>query len=111
MYFNEASPPVEFWISDGIISLATLTSKLNELLHDIDNRKVKKIEFCGDWIDTDGRVKYNHIELKTDEDVKDMWRSFRRMLTKGPIELDVKISRSVDNIIKMMKHPESSDSV
>lgn len=56
-----------------------------------------------DWIDTDGMVKYNLIELKIDEDVKDIWRSFRCRLTKGLIELDVKISRSDDDIIKMIK--------
>lgn len=47
-------------------------SKLNELLPDTENRKVRKIEFHEDCIDTDGMVKYNLIELKTDEDVNDM---------------------------------------
>lgn len=78
-----------------------MTSKLNELLPDTENRKVRKIEFCEDWIDTDGRMKYNLIELKIDEDVKGLWRSSRRRLIKGLIELDAKISRSVDNIIKL----------
>ena len=72
---------------------------------------MRKIEFREDWIDTDGKVKYNLIELKTDEDVKNMWRSFRCRLTKGSIELDAKISRFVDNIMKMMKRPESSGGV
>lgn len=45
-----------------------------------------------------------------DEDVKEMRRSFRRRITKGPIELDAKISRFVDDIMKMMKRPESSGS-
>lgn len=88
-----------------------MTSKLNELLSDTENRKVRKIEFREDLIDIDGRIKYNLIELKIDEDVKDMLRSFRCRLTKGPIELDAKISRSADDIIKMTKHPESYYSV
>lgn len=62
------------------------------------------------WIDTDGRVKYNLVELKTDEYMKDMWRSFSHSITNGPIELDDKISRSVDAIMKMMKRPKSSGS-
>ena len=49
-------------------------------------------------------MKYNFIELKTDEDLIDMWRSFRCRLTKGSIELDAKISRSVDDIIKMLNY-------
>lgn len=56
-------------------------------------------------------VKYNLIDLKTDEDLKAMWRSYQCMLTKGPIEFDATISRFVDDIIKMLKHPESSGSV
>lgn len=56
-------------------------------------------------------MKYNLVEMKTNEDVKDMSRSFRRRITNGSIELDVKISRSVDDIMKMMKHTKSSDSV
>ncbi|CAL5191473.1 unnamed protein product [Lathyrus oleraceus] len=69
------------------------------------------IEFREDWINIDGKVKYNPIELKTDEDVKKMWRSFQCRITKGPIKLDARISRSVDDIMEMLKHPESYDSV
>ncbi|XP_050915338.1 uncharacterized protein LOC127130358 [Lathyrus oleraceus] len=107
VYFNGASPPVKFRLPDGTTSLVGLTSKLNELLADTENRKVRKIEFCEDWIDIDGRVKCNLIELKTNEDMKDMWRSFRCRITKGSIELDAKISRFVDDIMKMMKRLES----
>lgn len=81
------------------------------MLSDTENRKVGKIVLCEDYIDIDGRVIYNVIELKTGEDVKDKWRSFRRRLTNGPIELDSKIWRSVDDIMKMMKCPESFGSV
>lgn len=56
-------------------------------------------------------MKYNFIEFNTDEDVKDMWRSFRCRLTNGSIELGVKILRSTNDIIKMMKCSESSHSV
>lgn len=36
-------------------------------------------------------MKYNLIDLKTDENMKDMWIPFRRRITKGSIELDAKI--------------------
>lgn len=70
---------------------------------------MRKIEFCEDLIDFNGRVKDNFIELKIDEYLMVMRRSFRRRLTKGPIELDAKILRFVDEIIKMLK--ESSGSI
>ncbi|XP_050896827.1 uncharacterized protein LOC127103621 [Lathyrus oleraceus] len=110
VYFNGASPPIEFRLPDGTTSLAGLMSKLNELLADTKNRKVGKIEFREDWIDTDGRMKYNLIELKTCENVKDIWRSFPRRITNGSIELDAKISRSIDDIMKRMRRLESSGS-
>lgn len=111
MCFNEVSPHVEFRLHDCTTSLATLLFKLNELMPNTENIKVRKIEFYEDWIDTDRRVKYNLIKSKADEDVKDIWRSFHRRLTKGSIKLDAKVSRSVDDIIKMMKRLESSESV
>ena len=55
-------------------------------------------------------MKYNLIELKNDEDVKAMWKSFRRRITKGPIELDAEIRRSVDDIMKCLKRPDESES-
>ncbi|XP_058772492.1 uncharacterized protein LOC131646478 [Vicia villosa] len=110
VYFNGRNPVVEFKIPDDTTSLARLKEKMNELLTDSDNRRVTKIEFLEDWIDTNGRVKYNLIELKDDEDVKVMWKSFRRRITKGLIELDAQIQRSVDDIMKMLKRPESSGS-
>lgn len=48
VYFNGASPPVEFRLLNDTAPLATLTSKLNELLPDIENIKVRKIEFRED---------------------------------------------------------------
>lgn len=47
-------------------------------------------------------MKYNLIKLKIGEDLTVMWRSLCRRLTKGPIELDAKISRFVDDIINML---------
>lgn len=70
VYFNREKPPVEFWVPTNSACLIVLISKLNDLLHDTYNRKVRKVEFYEDWIDTNGRVKYNLIKLKIDEDFK-----------------------------------------
>lgn len=77
------------------------------MLSDTENRKVSEIEFCTNWIDTDGKVKYNFIELKTSEDLKVIWRTCHRRLTTGPIEFDATIYKYVDDIIKMLKRSES----
>ena len=83
MSYNDNDPPVEFKLSDGSKSFVTLKETLNNLLPDFDNRRVTKVEFWKDWIDTNRRVKYNIIKLKNDEDVKAIWKSSRRRITKG----------------------------
>ena len=72
VYYNRSNPTVEFKLPDGSASLATLKETLNALLYDSDNRRVTKLESRDHYIDTDGWVKYNLIELKTDEYVKAM---------------------------------------
>lgn len=104
------NPLVEFRLPKDTACLVVLRSTLNDLLSNTGNKKVSKIEFREDQIDIGGRVKYILIELKTDEDLKAMQRSFHRRLTKGPIGFDATISRCVD-IIKMLKRLESSGSV
>lgn len=66
---------------------------------------MSKIEFYAPWIDNDKKVKYNHIELKVGEDLKVMWRTYHRRLTKGRTKFDGKFSRHVDDVIKMLKRP------
>ena len=70
MYYSEYNPTVEFKIPDGSKTLATLKKMLNDLLSDSDNIRVIKVEFQEDWIDINGMVKYNLIELKNDADAK-----------------------------------------
>lgn len=48
-------------------------------------------------------VKYNNIELEINEDLKVMWRTYHRRLTKGSVEFDSIIYKFVDDIIKMLK--------
>lgn len=64
VYFNVVKPLVDFGLPDDTTCLALLGSKLNNMLLDTKNRNVSKIEFHAPWIDSDGKVKYNHIELK-----------------------------------------------
>lgn len=62
-------------------------------------------------IDNEGKVKFNHFELKIEEDLRVTWSTFQRYKTKGPIKVDTIVMRSVDGIIKMLKYSESSSDV
>lgn len=107
VYFNGAKSPIDYRLPEETTYLALLRSKLKNVLSDTENRKVGKIEFRAPWIDTGIRVKYNYIKLKTDEDLKVMWRTYHCELTKKSIKFDVTIFSFIDNIIKMLKRPES----
>lgn len=72
---------------------------------------MSKIVFYATWININGRVKYDQIKLKIDEDMKAIWKTYHRRLTKGPTKFDATISKSIDDIINMLCHLESPVSV
>lgn len=72
---------------------------------------VIKIEYGSPWIDNEGNVKLKNFELKTNEDLRVMWNTFDRYEKKGLIEVDVTVVRSLGDIIKKLKHLESSSNV
>lgn len=109
--FKDLKPPVDFWLPEDTTNLTVLRSLLNNMLPHTENKKVDKIEFCAPWIDTGENVKYNNVGLKIGEDLNVMWRTYHRWQIKGLVECDTKIARFVDDIIKMLKHLESSSSV
>lgn len=57
------------------------------------------------------KVKYDLIELKTIEDLKFMRKTYHCRLIKGVVEFDVRVFRSLDDIIKILKCLELSSSV
>lgn len=70
VYFNGVEPPFDFRLPKDTTCLALLRFKMNNMLSDTENQNVSKIECHVPWIDIDGRMKYCHIELKTNEDLK-----------------------------------------
>jgi hypothetical protein len=47
---------------------------------------------------SDGSIQYTNMRLTNDGDVRTMFSIFSQYMTKGPIELDAKIVRSVEDI-------------
>lgn len=111
VYFNNMKPPIDFRLPKDPTTLVVLRSKLDNLFPNTDNRKVVRIEFRAPSINTQGNMKYNTFKLKTDEDLNVLWRTYHHRPTKGSIEFDAMIVRSINDIIKMIKHQESSISV
>lgn len=65
-----------------------------------------KIEYRSPLIDNEGNIRFNKFELKIGEDLKVMWSIYHQYQTKDLIEVDAKIVRYVDDIIKMLKLPK-----
>lgn len=65
-----------------------------------------KIEYRSPLIDNEGNIMFNKFELKIGEDLKVMWSIYHQYQTKDLIEVDAKIVRYVDDIIKMLKLPK-----
>ncbi|XP_058726295.1 uncharacterized protein LOC131597625 [Vicia villosa] len=70
-----------------------------------DNRKVVKIEYRSPSVDKDGKLVFINCELKNDSDIWALWNTFTSFEEKVSIELDATISRSVDDIIRMLQRP------
>ena len=64
-----------------------------------------KFEYHSSSIDNRGKIEFNDFELKTDVDVRAMRNTFFRFETKVPLELKATISRSVEDIMKILKRP------
>ncbi|XP_058772016.1 uncharacterized protein LOC131645829 [Vicia villosa] len=105
VYFNGVKPPLQFRFSEGT-HLAELISILNSILQYPENRKVVKLEYRSPSSDPEGKVQFTQFVLKTIDDLKVMWRAFRQYSTKDPIEVDAKIQRSGEDVIKMLQHTQ-----
>lgn len=63
-----------------------------------------KLEYRSPSIDNGGKIEFNNCGLKVDVDVRAMWNTFFCFETKITLELKGTIPRSVEDIIKMLKH-------
>lgn len=81
---------------------------VDNLLYYLDNQSLVKIEYHSPPIDNQGNIEFNKFELKSYEDLWVICNTFHRYATKGSIKMDVKLMKSTDDIMKMMKYHESS---
>lgn len=58
-------------------------------------------------IDFEENIRCSKFELKTENDVRVMWSTFHHYKIKGSIEVDVKLTRSIYDILKMLKCPNT----
>ncbi|PNX55108.1 hypothetical protein L195_g048734, partial [Trifolium pratense] len=100
VYYNNGTPNLVRIHDD--ITLFDLKRRLNSILHFREQRKVTEIMYRRPSVCTDGTVLFTKMELLTDDDVRTMFSIFTWYMTKGPIELDATLVRSIEAILSNM---------
>ena len=78
---------------------------LQKLVPYDEGRKVEKIEYRSPSIDNEGNLQFMNRELKNGDDLRAMWSAYRSFQEKVSIELDATLSRTVDDIMRMLQRP------
>ena len=106
---SQMSPSPALYRGERLSSPISPPSKISKMKSTIsyltDNRRIVKLEYRTSSIDNGGKIEFNKFELKTQADVRAMWNTYFRFETKVLLELEATISRSVEDIVKMLKRP------
>lgn len=86
-------------------SLEDIKYEIHQLLPYGDNRRILKLEYRSSSIDNERKIEFNKFEFKTQTDVRAMWNTYFCFKTKVLLELEATISKSAENIAKMLEHP------
>jgi hypothetical protein len=97
VYYNNGTPNLVRIRDD--VTLSDLKRRLSSLHQFGEQRSVTEIVYRRPSICADGTVLFTKKELRTDDDVRTMFSIFTRYMTKGPIELDATLVRSVEAIL------------
>ncbi|KAK2443186.1 hypothetical protein QL285_014310 [Trifolium repens] len=112
VYFDAGTPPNMFRI-DVDSTLSDLKQQLDEINRCCNNRNddrnVTIINYRKPSVRSDGSVMFSKMQLKNDDDVRTMFSIYSQYSTKGPIELDAKLTRSIFAILANLKHLEDED--
>ncbi|KAK2356974.1 hypothetical protein QL285_094288 [Trifolium repens] len=111
VYFDAETP--NMFRIDVDSTLSDLKQQLDEInrccINRNDDRNVTSVDYRKPSITSDGSVTFSKMQLKNDDDVRTIFSIFSQYSTKEPIELDAKLTRSVDAILANLKHPEDED--
>ncbi|MCH86236.1 hypothetical protein A2U01_0007090, partial [Trifolium medium] len=91
------------------VTLADLKHQLDQLNISVNNqsdtRRVTSLEYRKPLMGSDGRFTFNNMKLQNDDDIRTMFSIYSQYNTKGLIELDAKLTRSVEAILASCVEP------
>lgn len=98
---------VQFIVIEDI-PLVDIKSNLNNLMWYLDNQKIVKLNYRSPSFDVEEKIQFKKFKLKINDDLRFIWSTFYRYEINCLVEVNVIISRSTENILKMLKRHESS---
>jgi len=102
VYYNKGKPPHLFRIRNDV-TLSRLKDQLDKIncqLNHIDTRRVVGVEFRCSFSNSARSLRFRRMKLTNDDDVRTMFFVFGQHSTRGPIELDTLLVRSIEQIQK-----------
>jgi pyruvate-formate lyase-activating enzyme len=111
VYFgNEAPNMFRIYVDATLVDLKQQLDEVNRCCNNKnDDRTVTSVEYRKPSLRSNGSVAFSNMQLQNDNDVRNMFSIYSQYSTKGPIELDAKLTRSVDAILANLKHPDDED--
>jgi uncharacterized protein with ACT and thioredoxin-like domain len=89
-----------------------LKQQLNQIVNNRnDNRTVSRLTYRKPSIGFDGSVTFTTMNVENNEDIDVMLSTFKQFSTKGPIELDATLTRSVEAILACCVGPQDPNYV
>jgi len=96
------------------VSLSRLKSQLNQInleLNYRDTRRVDGVEYRRPSTDSVEGVRFIRMKLMNDDNVRTMFYIFCQFSTRGPIELDALLIRSVEHIQQNLIRPRNFEEI
>jgi len=95
VYYNGWKSPHLFRICTDV-TLSGLMDQINHQLNHRDTRRMDGVDYRRPSTDSVWTVRFSRMKLMNDDDVTTMFSIFGQYSTKGPIELDALLVRSVE---------------
>ncbi|KAK2388663.1 hypothetical protein QL285_062320 [Trifolium repens] len=111
VYFDGEKPNMfRIFVDATLVDLKQQLDEINRCcINPNDDRTVTNVEYRKPSMGSDGSLTFTNMKLEKNEDIRTMFSVYSQYSTKRPIELDAKLTRSVDAILARLKRPEDGE--
>jgi hypothetical protein len=113
VYYNNGTP--HLFRINADVKFAALKQQLDQLNNRLnsrnDTRTVTSIEYRKPSIGSDGCITFTKMKLENDVDIQTMFSIYSQYSTKGPIELEATLTRSVEAILASLNRRRTYDEI